>query len=563
MLESFTQDLLSAGAVEETSSLMFQGPLFSVPKKDSDKRRVILDLSALNKSILCPSFKMTTLQEVRRVLPLGAFSTSIDLKDAYWHIPVHPYYRKFLGFSIGGKKYRFRAMPFGLNVAPRIFTKLCRPILQELRRRGVNLLVYLDDWLVWGDSVVQCQEFTRIVLLTLERRGFIVNYRKSRLVPAQNFVWLGVNWDTLSGTLSMPESKVTSLTRDLSSFTRKPLISRRQLEQMLGRLQFAAVVDPVGKALLKNANHFLRPLARRFLRDRVLPFPKSLRKTLRRWLRPGVLASTLHFRPPPPSWDVYTDASLQGWGVHSSEGHHLRGTWSVGMKGFHINILELVGVYLALRKLPIPHHSHVRVHSDNSTVVCCLNRMGSARSRPLNSWVISILQLLEKRRLFLSAFHISGVRNVIADGLSRSLPISTEWMLDKSSFKWILGRAPTPQVDLFATRENAQLPSFVSPVLDVKAVEVDALSIPWDRWRVVYLFPPTPLILKVLAHLETFKGTALLVTPDWPGQAWFPLLRRKARECLHLPDPRLSQIVAGERVFCSSRALLRLLCWIL
>ena len=144
-LESYTSDLLAAGAVEETSSLLFQGPLFSVPKKNSTKRRVILDLSTLNQSILCPSFRMTTIQEVRRVLPQGVFATSIDLKDAYWHIPIHPYYRKFLGFAIGGRKFRFRAMPFGLNIAPRVFTKLCRPILRELRSRGVNVLVYLDD----------------------------------------------------------------------------------------------------------------------------------------------------------------------------------------------------------------------------------------------------------------------------------------------------------------------------------------------------------------------------------------------------------------------------------
>ena len=138
-LEEFVQDMLKAGSIEETSSLLFQGPLFSVPKKDTDKRRVILDLSTLNKSIACPTFKMTTVDDVRQVLPLNAFTTSIDLKDAYWHVPINPYYRKFLGFRLGNKKFQFRAMPFGLNIAPRIFTKLCRPILRELRMRGVKI----------------------------------------------------------------------------------------------------------------------------------------------------------------------------------------------------------------------------------------------------------------------------------------------------------------------------------------------------------------------------------------------------------------------------------------
>ena len=146
--KEFTQDLLTAGAVERTSSLAFQGPLFSVPKKNSEKRRVIIDLSTLNTSIRCPTFRMTTIRDVRRLLPHGAWLSSIDLKDAYWHVPIHQSFRKYLGFRIGHQKYRFRVLPFGLNIAPRVFTKLTKPILRELRLLGVGVLVYLDDWLV-------------------------------------------------------------------------------------------------------------------------------------------------------------------------------------------------------------------------------------------------------------------------------------------------------------------------------------------------------------------------------------------------------------------------------
>ena len=148
LLEGFLEDLVKAGAVERTTSLLFQGPLFSVPKKNSDKRRVILDLSTLNKSIKCPTFRMTTLQDVRRLLPAGSFMTSIDLKDAYWHVPIHKSFRKYLGFRLGRRKCQFRVLPFGLNIAPRVFTKLTKPILRELRLLGVGVLVYLDDWLV-------------------------------------------------------------------------------------------------------------------------------------------------------------------------------------------------------------------------------------------------------------------------------------------------------------------------------------------------------------------------------------------------------------------------------
>ena len=76
-------------------------------------------------------------------------------------------FRKYLGFCLGQQNFQFMTLPFGLNLAPRVFTKLCRPILRELRSRGVKVLVYLEDWLMWGNSPEECAQFTDMVLVTL------------------------------------------------------------------------------------------------------------------------------------------------------------------------------------------------------------------------------------------------------------------------------------------------------------------------------------------------------------------------------------------------------------
>jgi len=83
------------------------GRLFSVPKKDSGKGRVILNISNLNKSIYCWKFKMTLVSQVRRILPQAYWAVSIDLKVAYWHVPIENAFKKFLGFLIEGKKFQF------------------------------------------------------------------------------------------------------------------------------------------------------------------------------------------------------------------------------------------------------------------------------------------------------------------------------------------------------------------------------------------------------------------------------------------------------------------------
>jgi len=115
---------------------------------------------------------MTSVLQVRRVMPKGSWMVSIDLKDAYWHVPIQESFRKFLGFCIKGKKFQFRAMPFGLNVAPLIFTRLTKSILKELRLKGVQVLVYLDDWLIWAPSASECTAALEMLCLSF-RRGVI------------------------------------------------------------------------------------------------------------------------------------------------------------------------------------------------------------------------------------------------------------------------------------------------------------------------------------------------------------------------------------------------------
>ena len=100
------------------------------------------------------------------------------------------------------------------------------------------------------------------------------------------------------------------------------------------------------------------------------------------------------FQTPPPSMEICTDASMTGWGVHSSCGQTLRGTWSLTLRSCHINLLELATVFIALKRLNIPYGTHLRLHSDNATVVASLNKGGSSLSSPLNSWTVSILSLI-------------------------------------------------------------------------------------------------------------------------------------------------------------------------
>ena len=78
---------------------------------------------------------------------------SIDLKDAFLQVPIHPSSRKFLRFSAGGRVWQFRVLCFGLTTAPQVFTRVMAPISVWLHQLGVRILRYFDDWLALASSL--------------------------------------------------------------------------------------------------------------------------------------------------------------------------------------------------------------------------------------------------------------------------------------------------------------------------------------------------------------------------------------------------------------------------
>ena len=156
------------------------------------------------------------------------------------------------------------------------------------------------------------------------------------------------------------------------------------------------------------------------------------------------------------------------------------------MTRYHINFLELRVAFLSLRSFNPPRGSHIHLIMDNLAAVGCI-KWGRSRSPILNVVMKQIVRLRVYKNWFLSASHLSEVRNVIADSLSRKGPVSTEWTLDDLSFHLINSLRPPPEVDLFATALNNRLPTYVSPVQDPKAVAVDTFLLDWNRWEMIYL----------------------------------------------------------------------------
>ena len=106
----------------------FISPIFTLNKKDGNIR-LILNLKKLNDSVEYHHFKMDNIYTVLKLVSRDCWMSSLDLKDAYYIVPIHPESQSFLKCYYNGNLYKFQVFPNGLSSCPRRFTKLLKPVL--------------------------------------------------------------------------------------------------------------------------------------------------------------------------------------------------------------------------------------------------------------------------------------------------------------------------------------------------------------------------------------------------------------------------------------------------
>lgn len=173
-----------------TGSHGFYSTLFLVPKKQGGMRPILI-LKPLNQYVVPQHFKMETLRNILRSLRKGDWVVTLDMKDAYFHIPVHVAHRQFLRFSVFGRQFQYRALPFGLRSAPRIFTKVMSVIGAYLRKRLIYMFMYLDDWMIRNPSRVILTQQLAYTRKLLNNLGILINAEKSCFIPTQTIEYLG------------------------------------------------------------------------------------------------------------------------------------------------------------------------------------------------------------------------------------------------------------------------------------------------------------------------------------------------------------------------------------
>ena len=519
--------LISKNAIVQVSDHpgLCLSPIFVIPKSTGDLR-VILNLKAINLFIPVQHFRMETLSVILPQLTPDDWAVTIDLKDAYLHVPVHPDSRFLLGFSFLGRTYLYQVLPFGLKDSPWVFTRLVATVIAHLRLLGIRIFYYLDDWLVVASSRDLLLSHLRTTLQVTQSLGFLINWKKSSLVPLRLPSYLGAHLD-IPHQLARPlDHRISSLLSVIQELLTSGSAPASLWQRFLGHL--ASLVD-----LVPNCRLFMRPLQLHLLQyfnqlsdppSTLIPLSPHVRSLILEWSSLDRLRAGKPFSPPPTTLSLTTDASRSGWGAVLPP-HRVSGLWSRQESLVHINSLELRAVFLALQSL----ESHVLgrsilVRSDNTTVVAYINHQGGTHSPSLCRLALDLWHWCLQRQIHLSASHIPGEDNLLADFLSRGKFLPSEWMLDSSVFLRICRvLSPPPEIDLFASLLNFRLPKYCSRSQDPQAWKIDAMSFPWSGLR-LFAFPPFSMLPKVLEKVAQDGADLALVAPYWPKRPWFPKL---------------------------------------
>ncbi|CAK1587911.1 unnamed protein product [Parnassius mnemosyne] len=519
-------ELKRIGVLEKPTSLTpgFFSRIFFVKKSDGGLRP-IFDLQELNKFVGTKHFHLISHTKVPDFLQPGDCMVKVDISQAYFHLPIAMSHRPFLRLFYKQVLLQMTSLPFGLSSAPRLFSAVTCWVAETLRKKGMRVLVYLDDYLIVHQDPSKLVSLTTEVVKLLELLGWQVNFKKSILTPMRSLEFLGIKWNTDENVMSLPAKKKTSILTAITKILTTKSCHLRQLQCLLDQLNFACYVILRGRLRCRRLQMFLRRFSGNQVRTK-RPVPRGAILDLQWWQ--GALSLTTPIHTKSVSHFLTTDASDIGWGAVLDK-KTMSDSWAPYQRPWQCNKNEMF-VVLSVMRLNAKRlrDSHVLLQTDNKTAMAYIRKEGGTHSIGLLSLTFQLQhRQVDKWNITLSAQYLPGRYNAIAGRLSRRRPVP-EWHLKPRATSEVFKRWGKPDIDLFASERSAIVPNYITiDSRDSSAMFIDSFSREWNC-QLGWIFSPPNLIPRVLSYLNKSRGTFLLVAPDWEKPFWRADLQARA-----------------------------------
>ena len=151
--------------------------------------------------------KRDSIEDALDLITEGCYFGSVNLKEAYYSIPIHENYQKYLKLFWKEEYYQYIVLPNGFSPAVRVFTKVLTPLFKYVRSKGHLSIKYIDDSLLLGETFEICFKNIRDTVELLQELGFTIHPEKSFLVPTQQIILI----DSVKMTITLTEKRKQSI----------------------------------------------------------------------------------------------------------------------------------------------------------------------------------------------------------------------------------------------------------------------------------------------------------------------------------------------------------------
>ena len=391
--------------------------------------RIIHDASRPQQSSLnsfCPQEHVSyqSIQDATERIGKDFFLAKVDLAEAYRSVKIHPSNYKYTGLSwcFGNDPNPVymvdKRLCFGSRRAPYIFNKLTQSVVRMMKAKGFpNTIAFLDDFLLIEKTRARCNLAMQTLMTLLRRLGFAINYKKL-ISPTQCLTFLGVELDSRSSTMRLPEEKLQDFKSSLSVLYQRKKATKKELQKLAGKLNWATQCIYGGVFHLRRIHDVIARLRNPWHRARVTG---PMKQDMHWWLCfLEAFNGTVQFLDPRPTTPVYTDACKVAAGMTFGEdyGYFPWQEWPE-VNGCHINVKETLAIELALSLWASRlQNKKVLLHCDNKCAVAVVNK-GSSNNPVIMASLRRMFWLSVKYNFKIIAQYYPAGDNVTADAISR------------------------------------------------------------------------------------------------------------------------------------------------
>ena len=525
--------LLSDDRIKEVKEPPFCVNPLTVAEKNS-KLRLVIDLRHVNSFIDPPKFKYEDLKTAAEIFEEEEYLITFDLTSGYHHVPINEEFQTFLGFAweFDGitKYFIFRVLPFGLNIACWVFSKLMRQLVKKWRKQGIKSIMYIDDGISGEKSYQKMIEIRKIILRDLWSAGLTVNFKKSSLKPERKKKWLGFIIDTESMKFEVPEEKIRKVLEAISPSVESGFSSARKISRIAGQLvSMAIAIGPPAYLFTKQMYKFVES---KNTWDKAHVLSYDVIYELQFWQKN--LSRTKSFRiktRPEITKIVFSDASATGYGGYVVEelGNIIaKGSFNFLERHTSSTFRELLAVKYVIQSITFSlKDKTIEWFTDNENT-CKIIKSGSTRQH-LQNVAIEIFNICVVNNITIFPTWVPRDENEIADIISKSLD-TDNWSIDTESFNYITENFGKVTFDRFADNLNTKCLHFNSREFCPKSSGINAFSYHWGNGELNWLCPPISKFGKAIKHLKRCQGKGILFVPLWPSAYFWPLITSDGKQ---------------------------------